>query len=187
MKFDRRFDPVAQAKRFRPAKSVAFLLLLGACATTTITDATNPVLVNPDDWAVNDLPVELHGTTPGHSQAQLAALFPNHINFPGPNVRYASNSETVAAPPRRIAIYVNGAALPPDAELCEAPGMFREGPQTGQSAKATAALCSGPTVISTAKGIFLAQRQSDKTLAQGLSMMQTELRYALYPPPSFSN
>jgi hypothetical protein len=167
-----KFPAAIIVKTFVPA-----ILLLGGCASTTVTGSSDPSGAPASAWADYDrLPVELHGTVQGHTKAELAALFPaDH------RPEYAVLGDLPPAPGRRMVLYVNPAQMPPQSELCSNSHAFRRGPQAGGSAFATGALCDGPKVISVASAYVLTRDQSPQGLAYNFSSVRDQLYLSLFP------
>jgi hypothetical protein len=157
---------------------VPAVVLLGGCATTTVTGTTNPSGAQASAWSNYDsLPVELHGTVPGRTEGQLASLFPAD-----PQPQYAAIGDLPLQPPgRRMVLYVNPARMPPNSALCSDSTVFQSGPQSGKSAYVEGALCDGPKLISTANGYVLAKDASPHRLAQNFGVIRDQLYQVLFP------
>jgi hypothetical protein len=158
--------------------ALPLLMALGACSTY-ITGGQKLADVDPDLWQARRvaLPVEIHGALPGHSTADLAALY----TAPSRSTLYASlGNDPIGAPAQRVVIYVNAAGAVPNADLCrkqnDAPAVA---PATG-TAKVTAALCDGTAAITVAR----ANVKSDESMGAfkgGLEIVQDQLFQSLYP------
>lgn len=163
---------------FAAKTALPALLLLAGCGTTVVS-SRNLSNADPAQWqaAAPTLPVELHGTVPGHSETALASLFPQE-----PELRYASLGPiALPAPDKRIVLYVNGTQLPAVSKLCSQSELFQPGPQDGHLAHVTAALCDGPAVISTVRGYALSTNQNEQGLQHSFGVIQAGLIDALEP------
>ena len=117
----------------------------------------------------------VRGVVPGHSKAELVALFPAY-HAP----QYASLG-AVAAADRHMALYVNPAnALSLD-NLCNPKAGFHRGPQHGDTAYVVGALCEGGTVVSRATARIRAHDDSSPELASNFRVIQDQLYQSLYP------
>ena len=156
---------------------VALPLLAAGCGTT-IVSSDKFVAADPAAWMAvqGRLPVEVHGTVPGKAQSALAQAFP-----PYRANEYAALDGGVGPLANRIVLYVNAAALPPAAALCSAPDLFRAGPQTGERARVSGALCQGSVVVARADGYALSVDQSAAGLKQSFSVIEDALFDVLQP------
>jgi hypothetical protein len=114
------------------------LSVLGGCtAPTTILSSANPSRVPAREWSdYQTLPVDVHGTTPGYSKSDLAALFPKYHP-----ARYATlGNLPSAAAQRHVVLYVNPAYTPSSSQLCDEGEHFPRRAQDGQSAYVVGAL-----------------------------------------------
>lgn len=159
----RRFASLA-AKAIVPS-----LLLLGGCAATTITESSNPSRDRQRLWRdYQSLPVIVLGNVPHHTHAELAAMYP-----------VAPAPYTDAG--RHIVFYLNAAALPQPADLCNNMDAFQAGTQTGESASVTGAMCDGKTVVTTATGRVLTQTKTERWLRKDFDTVHDQLYDSLVP------
>jgi len=172
---DMKLIPSLMLRRVVFAAVLPAALLLAGCGTA-IVSSQDPSRANPDQWrAVATLPVELHGKIPGRSESALASLFPQE-----PRPQYASLGPIpLADRGKRVVMYVNPSALPPPADLCSQSDLFQPGRQVGHFARVTAALCDGPTVISTDRGYALSRDQTEQGLRRSFGIMRAGLVAAL--------
>ena len=148
---------------------VPSILLLGGCATTTITSSANPSRDRQRLWRdYASLPVIILGSSPEHSHAELASMYP-----PAP-MPYTDDG-------RHIVLYLNAAALPPQADLCSNMDAFQPGTQTGESASVTGAMCDGKTVVTTATGRVLTQTKTTRWLRKDFETIRDQLYQSLVP------
>jgi hypothetical protein len=132
---------------------VAAAFALGGCTLpTTVLSNANPSRAPAAEWAdYQTLPVDVHGTAPGYSKENLAALFP-----PYHPAQYAALGEIpAAATHRHMVLYVNPAYPPSQSQICDGAAHFPRGTQDGQSAYVAGALCDGARLITmaSAKGL----------------------------------
>ena len=160
---------------FAAAAALPAVLLLAGCGTA-IVSSQDPSHANPNQWrAAAALPVELHGNIPGRSETALASLLPQEAH-----PKYASLGP-IALPDKgkRIVMYVNAALLPPTSGLCSQSDLFQAGGQVGRFAKVTAALCDGPTLITSDQGYALSKDQTAQGLQRSLGVIRAGLTAAL--------
>ena len=156
----------------------AFLLMLGGCAaSTTVLSSANPSRDPASDWTdYNSLPVAVRGVAPGHTKAQLAAVFPAYHQ-----AQYASLGTLPSIDDRRMVLYVNPADHLADQGLCNGGSGFRRGGQDGNSAFVVGALCDGPRVVSRATAYILTKDQSPRELAHNFLTIREQLYNSLFP------
>jgi len=163
--------------RLWPIAIPAALLLGGCTSGTTVLSTANPSRAPASDWADYDsLPVDVHGTAPGRSKADLAAMF--RAYHPA---QYASIGELPPSPERRMVLVVNPANTISAGALCDGRAHYPRGVQQGDSAYVTGALCDGQKVISTASAYILTKDQSPRDLAYNFNMIRDQLYQSLFP------
>lgn len=158
---------------------VAAAFALGACtAPTTVLSNANPSRAPAAEWAdYQTLPVDVHGTAPGYSKENLAALFP-----PYHPAQYAALGEIPAAVTQRhMVLYVNPAYTPKSSQLCDGAAHFPRGAQTGQSAFVAGALCDGARLITMASAKILTKNQDPTELVYNFNIIRDQLYQSLFP------
>ena len=165
----------------RSGVCVAFLCsaVLGGCASTTIlTSSRDTTRTDASSWSdYASLPVQIHGTVPGHSHVALAALFPRSV-MP----QYASlGALPLSNGGRHIVMYLNPAQTPSDTALCSDSADFQPGAQPGKSAYVVGALCDGYDVVTRATARVLTAGSTPTQLAHNLDNVRIQLFYSLTP------
>ena len=163
------------AARTVSALASAALLLCG-CVTTTVLQSENPSKNRPPMWTDYwSLPVDVHGTVPGFSQAGLQAMFPQ------PDLQQFAALGALPVPDagRHVVLYLNPSRLPPPEARCSDSDDFVPGPQAGQSAYLAGALCNGGSVVTWATARILTSGLTPDQVKQQLGMMQLQLYQAL--------
>jgi hypothetical protein len=158
---------------------VAAPLALGGCtAPTTILSNANPSRAPAAAWEdYQSLPVDVHGAAPGHSKAELAALFPRYQT-----AHYAAlGGLPPARPQRRMVLYVNPAYMPGPSQLCDGAAHFPRGTQDGQSAYVVGALCDGTRLITVASAKILVESQDPTDLSYNFNIIRDQLYQSLFP------
>jgi hypothetical protein len=173
------FDVCGAENRSGLLAGLAVSILLGGCASTTIlssardTSRTDAALWS--DYA--SLPVEVHGTIPGHSRAELAAVFPK-MDSP----QYASLGDLpLSNGGRHIVMYINPSQVPADGALCSDTADFRSGQQDGKSAYVVGALCDGDDVVTRVAARVLTAGSTPEQLTHNLDTVRIQLFYSLTP------
>jgi len=168
------------------------MLLLGACSTRIISsqalDQTEPDVVDQDAvvdmepgvwWARQySLPVEIHGTMPGHSASETASLAQR---TPPPDLK-APSTPSIADRTGRILMYVNPARLPEDDALCVESRHVGHTRQGGSDAGVTVALCDDTKTLAVVHGVVEADA-SQSDIKSGLGTLQSALFWDLYKTP----
>ena len=156
----------------------ASLLLLGGCtASTSVLSSANPSRVPASEWTdYASLPVAVRGVVPGHSKAELAAVFPVYQQ-----PQYASLGNLPPVEGRRMVLYVNPADHLADGGLCNGGSGFRRGGQEGESAFVVGALCGGPNVITRATAYIRTKDQDSRELAYNFNTIRDQLYQSLFP------
>ncbi len=158
---------------------VAVAFALGGCmAPTTILTSANPSRAPASAWAdYQMLPVDVHGAAPGHSKADIAALFPAFRP-----AQYAALGELpVTAARRYMALYVNPAYTPDRSQLCNGAAHFPRGMQEGASAYVVGALCDGTRLITVASAKILTEHTDPAQLAYNFNIIRDQLYQSLFP------
>jgi hypothetical protein len=136
----------------------------------------------PDAWAnrVRSLPVEVHGSIPGHTLTQTAAAI-DHGVVQQDTADFEHTGVSLYAMPRVI-VYIGGNAAPSRDRYCELqPDFSRRAVMATKGLLIRGALCDGPRPVAYAR-ITLAE-PSATTVGPAVARLESDLVQGLSPPP----
>jgi hypothetical protein len=132
---------------------------------------------------VKELPVEVHGSLPGHPEPALTALLTEQPKPVLTALVDDAGGERVAgnADPRRVVLFINPSTDATPAQVCRNAAAPQSGPQTDDRARVYAVLCNGREPVAETQGTLPATGQSDGDVKKSVAAVEDSLFEALRP------
>jgi hypothetical protein len=138
--------------------------------------------------AIREVPVQVHGSLPGHPEAALMAVLahqPKPVLTAGLDDAGARSVVSRAGfspdDPRKLVIFINPRTDLTPAQTCHDGAVPQEQRQNGRRARIDAVLCSGAVAVAISEGTIPATGQSDSDILDSVAAVEDSMVQALRP------